>query len=165
MSGFQYMPAQSIAEEDIEQIVRRVLQLQDNTDVPAQESHVQAVLGGLPQSALPISEALEEYLAFEKQNLLSRSDDQIRKWENPRKKAISNFISVCGDLPVESITRQHVLSFRDWWHNRMRSEGLTANSANKDFSYVGQVLSFIKDNRGIALDMNALMTKLRFIGR
>lgn len=162
MSGLQYLPAQSVAQEDIEQIVLRILQLRDTANAQHNETQVQAILGGVSRSKLPLSEAFQEYLSFEKQNLHGRSENQIRKWENPRKKAISNFIAICGDLSVETITRQHVLSFRDWWHSRMRSEGLTANSANKDFSYVGQILAFIKDNRDLPLDINSLMTKVRF---
>ena len=161
MSGFQYQTAQSIAQDDIEDIVSRVMQLHDGS-ANRQEHHVQALLGGLTEPALPLSKALDEYFYFEKQNLLGRSDAQIRKWENPRKKAIANFISVCGDLDVENITRQNILAFREWWHNRIRSEGLTANSANKDFSFLAQAMSFASDNRSLSLDMSALMAKVRF---
>jgi len=161
MSGFPYQPAQDIAQGEIENIVSRVLELRDDS-APKQEHRAQALLGGLPEVKQPISEALEEYFQFEKQNLLGRSDAQIRKWENPRKKAIANFISVCGDIAVESVTRQNILVFREWWHNRIRSEGLTANSANKDFSFLAQVMSFISDNRGLSLNMSALMAKIRF---
>lgn len=160
-SGFQYRHAQEIAQNDIEDIVSRVMALTDDKSL-SHEQNVQAILGGLPKAALPISEALNEYFSFEKQNLMGRSDAQIRKWENPRKKAIANFITVCGDLDVQSIKRQNILAFREWWHGRIQSEGLTANSANKDFSFVAQVISFVSDNRGLSLDMSALMAKIRF---
>ena len=161
MSGFQYQPAHAIAQEDIESIVNRLLELQGATNRD-QSIQVQALLGGLEQPEFPLSKALEDYFHFEKQNLLGKSENQVRKWENPRRKAINNFISVCGDLDVEKISRKEVLDFREWWHSRIRLDGLTANSANKDLSYLAQVLSFIRDNNSLPIDLNALMAKMRF---
>ena len=103
-----------------------------------------------------------DYFDFEKPNLLNKSEDQIRKWKNPRKKAIDNFVTVCGDKDVSEITRDDVLEFREWWYECIKHEGLSANSPNKDFSFLGQVLNFVRDDKKIDIDVSSLLVRVRF---
>ena len=160
MSGFGYRPALEIAREDIGKIVSRVEAVKD--DFKDNPKKVEAILGHHERPVLSISKALEEYFIFEKPNLLSKGEDQLRKWENPRKKAVNNFVSVCGDKDVSQITRDDILNFREWWHERIKNEGLTANSSNKDFSYISQVLAFARDDKRIDIDVSSLLARVRF---
>lgn len=160
MSGFGYRPALEIASQDIGNIVSRIEAVKD--DYSNNPKKVKAILGHHEKPVLTFSMALEEYFEFEKPNLLNKSPDQIRKWKNPRKKAVNNFIAVCGDKEVSQITRDDILTFREWWHERIRSEGLTANSSNKDFSYIGQVLNFVRDDKRIDIDVPSLLARVRF---
>lgn len=159
MSGFGYRPALEIAKQDIGRIVSRIETIKD--DYKDKPDTVKAILGHHDRPALSISTALKEYFEFEMPNLLNKSKDQIRKWKNPRKKAINNFISICGDKDVSDITRDDILNFREWWHERIRSEGLTANSSNKDFSYISQVLTYVRDDKRMDIDVSSLLARVR----
>lgn len=160
LHGFGYRPAPEIAEQDIGRIISRIASVKD--DIKENPEKVKAILGHHDRPKLTISKAMESYFDFEMPNLLNKSPDQIRKWQNPRRKAINNFISVCGDKDVSTITRDDILNLRDWWHKRMQSENLTANSSNKDFSYISQVLTFINDHQRMNLDVKNLLARVRF---
>lgn len=161
LSGFTYQDREVLSKGDLEELMTRIESLRQTPEL--EEEQVTAICGGEEESAYPISQALLDFVEFNKPNLLDKSEDQIRKWKNPRNKAISNFISVCGDLDAPAITRQDILKFRDWWFHRIKEEGKSANSANKDFGYVGQVLGFVRDNKNLPLDVTGLMSKIRFI--
>ncbi len=71
---------------------------------------------------------------------LGKSDDQLRRWKNPRKKAVRNFIEVVGgDKALPDITGDDMLDFRGgWWLEKLESDNLTPpNSANKDLIHLG----------------------------
>ena len=43
-----------------------------------------------------------------------KSENQVRKWKNPRIKAVRNFSKLIErDIPIEDITREMALDFRD----------------------------------------------------
>ncbi len=67
-----------------------------------------------------------------------------------------------NQVDVSQITRNDILTFREWWHERIKSKGLTANSSNKDFSYLGQVLIYARDDKKLDLDVSSLLTRVRF---
>ena len=160
MSGFGYRPAAEIAEQSMGKILSRISSIKDHGNNYPERVH--AILGSHDRPELLISKILESYFEFEKPNLLNKSDDQIRKWKNPRKKAINNFIAICGDKDVSLITRDDVLTFREWWHERIKYEELTANSSNKDFSYLAQILNYARDDKQIDLDVGSLLARVRF---
>jgi hypothetical protein len=59
-----------------------------------------------------VSSTLEEFWTLAADKTRGMSYDQFRRWKNSRIKAVNNFISVCGDLEVESITPDNMLDFR-----------------------------------------------------
>jgi integrase len=160
MSGFGYRPAAEIAEQNMEKILSRINSIKDDENNNPEKVH--AILGSHDRPEFTLSKILESYFEFEMPNLLNKSDDQIRKWKNPRKKAINNFIAVCGDKEASLITRDDILTFREWWHERIKYEELTANSSNKDFSYLAQILNYARDDKQIDLDVNGLLARVRF---
>jgi len=160
LGGFTYRPASEIAKGDIGNIVSRIEAIKN--DVGETPDRIEAILGKHDIPDLPVSTVLLDYFDFEQPNLLNKSEDQIRKWKNPRKKSIDNFIRICGDKDVSEITRNDILQFREWWYERIKSEGLTANSSNKDFSYLAQVLNYARDDKKIDLDVNSLLARVRF---
>ena len=48
-------------------------------------------------TGMTVSQALKFYFKFKENELRDKSADQLRRWRNPRIKAINNFISVAGD--------------------------------------------------------------------
>jgi len=96
---------------------------------------------------------LEMYWHLATDKCVNKSEDQKRRWRNPRIKAIGNLVSIIGDKPLQEITRNDMLRFRTWWIEPMATESLTANSANKDLTHIGGVLRLVNDLEGLGLDL------------
>ncbi len=121
----------------------------------------EAVLGGILKPQITVKEALKEFLDFEKGNLQGYSDNQIRKWENPRKRAVTNFIQAIGLKNVEVIKRQDILKFRQWWIDRIQEHDLSANSANKDFGFIKQILNHVNNSYQFSMSVHDLFIGIR----
>lgn len=160
LSGFSYQPASAIAEEDIETIISRIQSVKD--DIGVNPEKIEAVLGKHDNPAFRLRKMLKSFFEHEAPNLINKSEDQKRKWRNPRKKAINNFITVCGDKDILNYTRNDVLEFREWWHERILNEGIAPNSANKDFSFIKQVMDFAGDHHQLEIDVPTLFARVRF---
>lgn len=107
------------------------------------------------------SKARDDFLSFEEGNLRGYSDDQIRKWKNPRLKASKNFIHRIGDKSVPDISRQDILDFRLWWLDRIKNDDLTANSANKEFTIIKKILKHANNNHAFDLPINDFFAEIR----
>lgn len=159
LSGFQYRSTEELAKGDINKIVSRLMRLED--EEPSAEQ-VSALLGHKNGTTYPISQANKDFIDFERLNLIGKNDDQLRKWANPRNKAVNNFIKVVGDKDVSLLTRSDILAFRQHWAERIKEDGLTANSANKDLSYVRQVLAYARDDKQHDINVAGLFERVRF---
>ncbi len=158
--NFSYKSISELAGSDVSKIIDRLDALQ--SDIPETDENVTALLGGKEKPKFPISEALDSYIEFEKPNHTRKNESQLRKWKNPKVKAVSNFIKICGDLSVEQITRNDILAFRSWWQERVESESLSPNSPNKDFTHLRTLLFFAKDNHGADISVDELFSRIRF---
>jgi len=133
--GFDYVPVDELQSRTIDELLRRidVLQQGNQADDP---KIVAAALGGVSRPAIKVSNMVELFEAHNKAAMADMSPDQIRKWRNPKKKAINNFIEVVGDKPISEITRSDALDFREWWQDRIISEGIKVGTANKEFGHL-----------------------------
>src|SRR5690606_11260957 len=52
---------------------------------------------------------------------------------------------------IASITPDDMLDFRQWWVERLETEGLTPNAANKDLIHVGNVLKTVNKMKRLGL--------------
>lgn len=161
--GFRYLRADKVAELPLEEIrdrisaVTRANDKQNSIDL----REASALLGGAREPSLVISRCLELYWSLAKDRTLGKSPDQIRRWENPRKKAIQNLVQVIGDKPIDQITGDDMLDFRNWWVERLEVEELTPNSANKDLIHLGDVLKTVNRMKrlGLVLPLSDLALK------
>jgi len=68
--------------------------------------------------------------------LHGKSAKQKRDWEKIKRRAVNNFIALCGDLEMDKISRKHGRDFYNWWGKRLHptdgSKPLHPNSANRD---------------------------------
>ena len=110
-------------------------------------------MGGVDTPQIRVVEALDIYWTLTKDRTLGKSKDQIRRWKNPRIKAINNFVAVNGDLALAEITPDHMLHFKDMWLDRIQNEGLTRNSANKDFGHFADVLNTLHIEKRLHLNL------------
>ncbi len=85
----------------------------------------------------------------------------MRRWKNPRVKAVRNFVEVIGDKALPDITGDDMLDFRGWWMEKLESDGLTPNSANKDLIHLGDVLRTVNRMKrlGLVLPLSDLSFK------
>ncbi len=143
--GFRYMHAEQVARLPIEELRDRFAAVTGFKDQPNNPDMVEAaaILGGAKEPSLTISKALELYWTLAKDKTIGKSEDQLRRWRNPRIKAVKNLIAVIGDKPISEITGDDMLDFRNWWMERLDEEDLTPNSANKDLSHLGSVLKTV----------------------
>ena len=70
-----------------------------------------ALLGGAKPSRITVSNALSAYWGFSADKTIGNSPDQIRRWENPRKKAAAGFIACVGDKAIEDVTTEDLIAF------------------------------------------------------
>ena len=145
--SFAYVPAAKLAAGDIEELVRRVLSLQEGGRL-ASPAVAAAVLGTVPEVLPTLTEVLDEFVKLTRTRHVQKSDAQRHKWLLPRKRAVANFLTaVVGvrpdgtpkDLPVNEITRGHALQFRAWWSARVL-KGHKIETANKDFGHLAQII-------------------------
>jgi integrase len=160
--GVRFLSARAVAELPIGQVLERVEAVAPAA-APDQPDRVEAaaLLGGAAEVPITVSRALELYWGMTRDELLNKSKDQVRRWKNPRKKAIRNFISVVGDKPISQITADDMSDFRNWWMERIELEGLTTNSGNKDLTHLGSVLKTVNARKrlGIALPVSGFHFK------
>ena len=156
--GFTFLPVEQVAALPIDDMVQRI----EATLNPAGdkiEPHLAAgILGTAQKPKITLSKALETYWQYSGDKIRGKSADQVRRWENPRKKAFANLIAVIGDKHLDQITGDDMLQFSDWWWDKITREDLTPNSGNKDFTHIGSTLRLVvkKKRLGLILPLDGL---------
>lgn len=151
--GFRYMRADQVAKLPLEELRDRFAampEFKNKLDKPDM-IEAAALLGGVNTPPLTVTKALELYWTLSKDKTLQKSEDQIRRWKNPRIKAVKNFVAVIGDKAIKDITGDDMLDFRNWWMERVEEEDLTPNSANKDLIHLGSVLKTVNKMKRLGL--------------
>jgi len=150
--GFRYIPLARIEKLQIEELMQRVEAVSVSKGVP-DGKEAAALLGAEDEPRVTVSRALSFYWALAKAKSLGKSPAQIRKWENPIKQAIRDFIEVVGDKPMSEITRDDVRAFRDWWLERVETEDLHPSTANKNMDHFGKVLKLVNEEKRLGLSL------------
>ncbi len=150
--GFRYVGAENVADLPHNDLLDRVETVEDKKGTP-DKFEAAAILGGATLPEINVTRALEIYWTLAQDRTLGKSDDQLRRWQNPRKKAVANFINVVGDKELSEITGDDMLDFRQWWIGRMKTNGLTANSANKDLLHFGDILKTVNKLKRLGLNL------------
>lgn len=148
--GFRFLPGEEVAKLPIDELIARIMATVGPNGEPSVEI-AQGTLGSAEKPKLTVSRALTAYWDLASDRTLGKSKDQVRRWENPRKKAIANFINVIGDIPIDHISPDDMLDWREWWLDRIRTGEVTPGSANKDFVHFGDILETV--NRGKRLNL------------
>lgn len=161
--GFSYRQVANLAAGPLDEILTRLEALTRPDDSPASVTEATAILGAVEEPPVTVSGALAEMLRFSAiDRLEGKSDAQKKRWRQPRERAVTNFISVCGDLPMRGITRTNAQEFRDHWAKRIASEGLNRGSANKDIGHLSDLFRTWVEYH--ALEFPNPFSKLRFKG-
>jgi integrase len=65
-------------------------------------------------------------------------------------------------MPIDEITRDDLLDFRDWWYERLAADTHSAGSANKDIGHLSGVLKLVNTKKRLGLDLGQLLSELTF---
>ena len=153
--GFSYIPMPQIITLPLPELVSRVQAIQE-----APKQQVEAALGGKQDPGIIVSEALEKYWALSRHRIIDKSDDQIRKWRNPRIRAVKNLIGHIGNKELGNITRDDTLAFRDWWLERISEDGAKPKTANKDFIHLKDLLKTVSGHFKLNLEVGHLFADI-----
>lgn len=148
--GFSYVPSAQLPQIDIEEFQDRVAAI-SGPELAPDPVEAEALLGAVETPSLTVTSALDAYWPLAADKLIGKSKDQVRRWENPRKKAIRNFVSVVGDLPLDKLGRAEFLAFREWLLGQVQDGKIVAGSANKDLTHLGDVLRTVASPRSARL--------------
>ena len=170
--GRTYFPVEQVAKLPLDELLDRVMAVV-NRRGEIDMAEAEALLGGVPAPTTSVSDALDEFWRIEAIRFKGKSEDQIRRAKNPRIKAISNFVQAVGDKPYLEVTTSDLQTFKRWWKAKILAENLTANSANKDFTYLTSTLRAVAtdagaldkiqwDTRGLALPQDEAKTRRAF---
>jgi integrase len=150
--GYRFLPIDRVATLPMPELLERM----EAALTPAGKvdpRRAAAVLGTAPRAQMTLSRALEQYWVLARDLEFGKSADQIRRARNPRKKAFNNLIGQVGDMPLSDVTRDDLLDFREWWWDRITAEGLTPDSANKDFTYIASTLRLVNTQKRLGLNI------------
>ncbi|WP_336247116.1 DUF6538 domain-containing protein [Octadecabacter dasysiphoniae] len=152
LQGYRYLDVGRVADLPVAELVERVAAI----EAPAGEpnlSEAGALLGTVEGPHLTVQATLDLYWTLARDKTFGKSADQLRRWRNPREKAIRNFIAVVGNKPIDQITRDDMLDFRQYWLDRIEAGEVMANSANKDLIHLGDVLKTVNTMKRLGLDL------------
>lgn len=156
--GYTYLPQQLLSQEkNIENLLSRTDAIEK---YDFNQAHVEALYGGINLPVVTLTEALNRFWDYTKDRILKKNERQVRKWKNPRIKAIRNFSTLLGNKPLSDLTRDDVINFRDWWITNIQEEGYVAASANKDLVHVKNIIETVNDNLKLNLDTTHLFKKI-----
>ncbi len=158
--GFAYLSLEDVVVSPLDDLLSRVDVIPDS-EFPKKSSAAMAGVLGTEKPAKKLSKMYEEYLELTPDLRVGMSDDQIRKWKNPKLKAVNNFIAVVGDKDVHEITREDGLKLRQWWVDRVLDEGTKPGTANKDFTHLSKVFSTWCDLKQESLENPFLRLRLK----
>ena len=158
--GFRYLPMANVADLPREEFFRRV-EAAGATIGDKKLVEAQAILGAIEQPKITVTRALDLFWDMTKDRIRGKSPDQMRRWRNPRIKAVKNFVKVVGNRPIDEINGDDMLEFMDWWMERIERKNLTPNSANKDLIHLGNILKTVnrKKRLGLVLPLDSLTLK------
>lgn len=159
--GFSYYPVSVVAELPLDQLMKRVYAASEATEIQCE-----AILGGREEPKLLLSKALDKFFAITKNQIMNKSPSQVRKWENPRKRAVNNFILAIGDKEITEIIRDDIVQFRDWWIDRIKAGNMNNATANKDFFHLKNILQTVAEHLKLTtIDAKHLFRKIRLDDR
>lgn len=148
--GYNYLPVSRVANLPDEVLLNRIEAIRE-TEGGVDPIEAEALMGTVEDPPLLMSEILEEFYKLTPDRRLGKSRDQIRKWENPFKRALNRWIVVNGDGTLAAIKRDDFLSFRSFWIEKVDLEDRSNNTANKDFDKLTNALHTVIDGLGMEL--------------
>lgn len=144
--GHHHKTIAEVAEGPIDDLVARIETLQ-KLPAPSDDT-VAAVLGSGSKQQVMLSELVAHVEALpktQKENIYKNSEQMVR-WRQARDRAVSNLRAAMkaktgsDDKPVRDLTSDDAWLHHDAWEARLNANEIDAETANKDFGYIGGLL-------------------------
>lgn len=159
--GFAYKTAEEVAASALAEITQRLAGTSGGSFGQSEQANVEALLGGVDRPQIPLSDCWSLFEDLVHDRLVNKTDEQIRKWKNVRKAAITNFIKATEVKYINEVSRSEILKF--WEHLNERIQlGYKANTANKQLSCLKDVLKTVAVKNEIDLDIAPLFAETSF---
>lgn len=160
--GFDYAPADELADRSVAEILTRLERLMGTKEGDDPTARA-AVLGTEPKPEIKASELFAEFEKLQQASLRNKSEDQRRKWRNPKLRAMANLLLVLGDdKSLRQMTRNDALDFRAWWQERILDEELAIDTANKDVGHLNKMWTTVDE--AMRLGLPPIFARLRIEG-
>ncbi|PCJ96021.1 MAG: hypothetical protein COA45_11520 [Zetaproteobacteria bacterium] len=160
MCSFKWRPYKEIISEISDTEFSNRLSTLENANTDYLQ---EALMGTLKQPKIVISKSLKALERRDQITLVKKSKDELRKWRNPRLRAISNFSIAMGeDKVIKTITRYDILTFRDWWFTKIQDEELKRGTANKDFTNLKRLILISSDDHILNMEVEQMFVEIRF---
>ena len=115
-----------------------------------------AILGRVEPPTVTVTEAFRVYVEeIVPHQLTGKSETQKKDWQKVKRRAISNFVELCGDKPLKDITRDDALTFYRFWMQRIAphgGEGRPTHSASSGNRDVGNMRALFREYFNFAGD-------------
>lgn len=160
--GFDYAEVAEVATRPTLEVLERLEKLITGGLVEDAGARA-AVLGYESQPSIMLSEVWPKYEHQTRNDVTDMSPNQLRRWKNAYKLAVSDFESVVTDKALTALTHADILDYAEWLAGRVEEEEIVAKTANK---YMGHVSRMIKEiNRKHRLGLPNLFAGMRLSGQ
>lgn len=148
--GFNYRSAAEIAEGPLEDLGARVDAMMAGSQEVARHA---ALLGGVTVPPMVLSKVYDLYEGeIATDELLTKSEQQRRKWKNVKRRAVESFVGVVGDLAIGDITRDDALKYWRFWQVRIAPKvgkpSHTPSSGNRELGSLRTIYGAYYDHLG-----------------
>jgi integrase len=155
--GLTYKNATEISTGPFDDVQNRLEIAEKHIDNPAV---IEAVLGGVDLPKIRLSNLTSLYFDLAKGDVKDKNAAQLRIWKNSRTNAVKNLIGVAGDRVITELTTNDGLNFRDYWLERLSDEGLSPETANKQFGHIDRMTKEVCEHN--RLTFSPIFSGLRF---
>lgn len=142
------MGFQSMSTQDLLTVPSR--ELVDRTALARQHLHdeplvLHAALGGVEKPKHTFDDMVGTYKSHMSVALAKLSPNQLKVHINARERAVKSLKSILGAPPLDTITHDDVLKYRDHWSSRVLAGEVTADTASREFSNIKGMFTAIDE--------------------
>lgn len=158
--GYAFVPVQQVAQMPIEELLKRVESIVDRRG-RLDMAEADAALGLPEPPKILVSQVPDIFFVEAADRLLGKSEDQIRRYKAPRRKATRNFIEAVEDKTIDEVTTADLFQLKTWWLDRLQDDEVEVETANKDFTYLAAMWRHLALVKSITLQFNTTGVKFR----
>lgn len=151
-AGFTYATATALRDDSVIDELLRRMEFLATRDTVEKFDTVNAVLGGEPEPQAMLGTLVADYEHIIRVQFAKKSPAQKQRWRVARQTALANFIEgIGGDRALNALTRNDILAYRDKLQERVLTNKITTDTANKAIGRVASMFRAVSDDRHLNL--------------